>query len=87
MDVSPRMWVWLHLVGGQELSHPSGSHAQFPTEPPAGEEVACPHLGMLHADSMLVASSGSQGWGRQDNSQREGLPEAANLLVGTRLLP
>lgn len=22
MDASPRMWVWLHLAGGQELSPP-----------------------------------------------------------------
>lgn len=53
---------------------------------PQESRQLCPQAGKLYADPILVASSGSQGWGRQDVPQREGLL-GVNLLCGRRLLP
>ena len=39
MNASPRMWVWLHLVTGQELSTPAAPMAGFLPEPPGAQKL------------------------------------------------
>lgn len=78
---------WLQCL----VSHQSYMGSRIPFEmqtrayPQEGRQL-CPQAGKLYADPILVASSDSQGWGRQDVPQREGLL-GVNLLCGLGCCP